>query len=52
VPKSGSDAEAIQKVREAREKARVQPVENRAWGRPQQVEEPKPVDLSSADPNA
>ena len=52
VPKSGSDAEAIQKIREAREKAHTQSMENRAWGRPAVVEEPKPVDLSSADPNA
>lgn len=52
VPKSGSDAESIQKVKEARDKANSQPVENRGWGRPQQVEEPKPVDLNASDPNA
>ena len=52
VPKSGSDAEAIQKVKEARDKAIAQPVENRVWGRPPQVEEPKPVDLNASDPNA
>jgi penicillin-binding protein 1A len=52
VPKSGSDAEAIQKVKEARDKANSQPVENRVWGRPKQVEEPKPVDLNASDPNA
>jgi penicillin-binding protein 1A len=52
VPKSGSDAEAIQKVKEARAKAAGQPVENRVWGRPKQVEEPKPVDLNASDPNA
>ncbi len=51
VPKSGSDAEAIQKVKEARDKANAQPAENRIWGRPQQVEEPKPVDLNVTDPN-
>lgn len=51
VPKSGSDAEAIQKVKEARDKANGQPVENRVWGRPKQVEEPKPVDLNATDPN-
>ena len=51
VPKSGSDGEAIQKVREARDKANAQPVENRVWGRPKVVEEPKPVDLSGTDPN-
>jgi hypothetical protein len=51
VPKSGSDAEAIQKVKEARDKANTQPVENRVWGRPRQVEEPKPVDLNATDPN-
>jgi penicillin-binding protein 1A len=51
VPKSGSDAEAIQKVKEARDKAAVQPVENRIWGRPPQVEEAKPVDLNASDPN-
>jgi len=52
VPKSGSDAEAIQKVKEARDKAAAQPVENRVWGRPKVVEEPKPVDLNATDPNA
>ncbi|GLH66380.1 penicillin-binding protein 1A [Geothrix edaphica] len=53
VPKSGSDAEAIQKVKEARDKANVQPVENRIWGRPKVVEEaPKPVDLNATDPNS
>ncbi len=52
VPRSGSDAEAIQKVREARDKAHTQPVESRIWGRPQQIEEPKPVDLNASDPNA
>ncbi|NTV74591.1 MAG: hypothetical protein HGA66_10330, partial [Holophaga sp.] len=31
-PKSASTGEAIQKVREARQKANTQPVENRAWG--------------------
>jgi penicillin-binding protein 1A len=51
VPKSGSDAEAIQKIREARNKAGVQPVENRIWGRPRVVEEPRPVDLNATDPN-
>jgi penicillin-binding protein 1A len=51
VPKSGSDAEAIQKVKEARDKANAQPVENRVWGRPKVVEEPKPVDLNATDPN-
>jgi penicillin-binding protein 1A len=51
VPRSGSDAEAIQKVREARDKAGYQPVENRVWGRPRVVEEPKPVDLNATDPN-
>lgn len=52
VPKSGSDAEAIQKVKEARDKAQSQPVENRVWGRPKPVEETKPVDLNASDPNA
>jgi penicillin-binding protein 1A len=52
VPKSGSDAESIQKVKEARDKAAGQPVENRVWGRPKEVEEVKPVDLSAVDPNA
>lgn len=52
VPKSGSDAEAIQKVKEARDKANVLPVENRVWGRPPAVEEEKPVDLNATDPNA
>jgi penicillin-binding protein 1A len=51
VPRSGSDAEAIQKIREARDKANVQPVENRVWGRLRQVEEAKPVDLNAMDPN-
>lgn len=52
VPKSGSDAEAIQKVKEARDKAATQPVENRVWGQPAKVEEPKPVDLNATDPNS
>lgn len=52
LPKSGSDADAIQKVKEARDKAAVQPVENRIWGRPKVVEEPiKPLDLNATDPN-
>ncbi|WP_291271066.1 PBP1A family penicillin-binding protein [Geothrix sp.] len=51
-PRSGSDAEAIQKVREARDKANGQPTEVRIWGRPKPVEEPKPVDLGASDPNA
>jgi len=51
MPKSGSDADAIQKVKEARDKAAVQPVENRIWGKPKQVEEPKPLDLNATDPN-
>jgi hypothetical protein len=51
VPKSGSDAEAIQKIKEARDKAAGQPAENRIWGRPKQVDEPKPVDLNATDPN-
>lgn len=50
-PRSGSDAEAIQKVKEARDKAAVQPVENRVWGQPAKVEEPKPLDLNATDPN-
>jgi len=52
VPKSGSDAEAIRQVKESRDKANAQPVENRIWGRPPQVEEPKPLDLNASDPNA
>lgn len=52
VPKSGSDAEAIQKVKEARDKAAAQPMENRVWGQPKVVEEPaKPLDLNATDPN-
>lgn len=51
VPKSGSDAEAIRLVREARDKANVQPVENRIWGRIKPIEEAKPVDLNATDPN-
>jgi penicillin-binding protein 1A len=52
-PRSGSDAEAIQKVREARDKAAAQPMENRIWGRPQQpAEEAKPLDLNASDPNS
>ena len=50
-PRSGSDAEAIRKIREAREKANAQPMENRPWGRPVQTEPPKPVDLNGNDPN-
>ncbi|MBK9796461.1 MAG: PBP1A family penicillin-binding protein [Holophagaceae bacterium] len=52
MPKSGSDAEAIQKIKEARDKAHTQAVENRIWGRPKVVEEVKPVDLNASDPNA
>ncbi len=53
VPKSGSDAEAIQKVKEARDKAAAQPMENRVWGQPKVVEEPaKPLDLNATDPNS
>jgi penicillin-binding protein 1A len=51
MPKSGSDAETIQKVKEARDKAATQPVDTILWGRPQQVEETKPVDLNATDPN-
>ncbi|HLO68192.1 MAG TPA: PBP1A family penicillin-binding protein [Holophaga sp.] len=41
VPRSASTGEAIQRIREAREKARSQPVENRAWGAsPVRQEEP------------
>ncbi|MEI6593280.1 MAG: PBP1A family penicillin-binding protein [Holophagaceae bacterium] len=50
-PRSGSDAEAIRKIREAREKANAQPIENRPWGRPPQPEAPKPLDLMGNDPN-
>jgi len=50
-PKSGSDAEAIRLVKEARDKAHTQAAESRIWGRPQQLEEPKPVDLNATDPN-
>ncbi len=52
MPKSGSDAESIQKIKEARDKAHTQAVENRIWGRPKVVEEVKPVDLNASDPNA
>jgi penicillin-binding protein 1A len=51
VPKSGSDAEAVQQVKEARDKANSQPVEFRVWGRARPVDEPKPVDLNGSDPN-
>ncbi len=50
-PRSGSDAEAIRKIREAREKANAQPIENCPWGRPPQPEAPKPLDLMGNDPN-
>jgi len=52
VPKSGSDAETIRQVKEARDKANAQPMENRVWGRPKPVEEAKPLDLNASDPNA
>ncbi|HJW73246.1 MAG TPA: PBP1A family penicillin-binding protein [Geothrix sp.] len=52
VPKSGSDADTIKAVREARDKASSQPAETIIWGRPQPVEEAKPVDLNASDPNA
>ena len=51
VPKSGSDADAIKTIQEARAKAPSQPVEIRIWGRPKEVEQPKPVDLNTSDPN-
>ena len=50
-PRSGSDAEAIRKIREAREKANAQPMENRPWGRPPPPEAAKPLDLMGNDPN-
>ena len=51
VPKAGSDAEAIRLVKEARDKAPSQPAENRVWGRPKVMEEPKALDLNASDPN-
>jgi len=51
IPKSGSDADTIQKIKEARDKAPSQPVETRIWGRPKDLEQPKPVDLNASDPN-
>jgi penicillin-binding protein 1A len=51
VPKSGSDADTIKKIQEARAKAPSQPVEVRIWGRPKEVEQPKPVNLNTSDPN-
>ena len=50
-PKSGSDAAAIRQVKEARDRAQSQPVENRVWGRPKVVEESRPLDLNATDPN-
>ncbi|MFZ4513519.1 MAG: penicillin-binding protein 1A [Geothrix sp.] len=50
-PRSGSDAEAIRRIREAREKANAQPMENRPWGRPPPPEAAKPLDLMGNDPN-
>ena len=53
-PKSGSDAEAIQKVKDARAKAAAQPQEIRLFGGAGKVavEEPKKPDLNATDPNA
>ena len=53
VPKSASDAETTQKVKEARAKAATQPQEVRVFGRNANlaVEEKKP-DLNATDPNA
>jgi penicillin-binding protein 1A len=53
-PKSGSDAEAIQKIKEARAKAAAQPQEIRLFGGAGKVavEEPKKPDLNATDPNA
>ncbi|HEX9082796.1 MAG TPA: penicillin-binding transpeptidase domain-containing protein, partial [Holophagaceae bacterium] len=51
VPKSGSDADTIKKMKDAREKAPALPVENLVWGMPKQVDEPKPPDLEGVDPN-
>ena len=50
-PRSGSDSEAIRKIREGREKANAQPMENRPWGRPPPPEAVKPLDLMGNDPN-
>ncbi|HJW32455.1 MAG TPA: PBP1A family penicillin-binding protein [Holophagaceae bacterium] len=51
-PRSGSDAESIQKIKEARAKAGTQPQEIRVFGGTKVVEEPKKPDLNAADPNA
>ena len=51
VPRSGSDADTIRQIREARDKANSLPSENRIWGRPPALPEPKPLDLNAADPN-
>ena len=51
-PKSGSDAESIQKVKDARAKAAAQPQEIRLFGGVKVVEEPKQPDLNATDPNA
>ena len=51
VPKSGSDAEAIKLIKEARDKAPALPPENIVRGLIKPVDEPKPVDLSGSDPN-
>jgi penicillin-binding protein 1A len=51
VPKSPSDAETIQKIKDARAKAASQPQEVRLWGRPKTVEAPPPPSLEGTDPN-
>lgn len=51
VPKSPSDADAIEKVKEARAKASTQPQEVRLWGRPQAAVAAPPPSLEGNDPN-
>lgn len=53
VPKSSSDAEAIERVKESRAKAGSQPMEVRLWGRPRaEVPTSEPPKLEGTDPNA
>lgn len=50
-PRAGTDAEALRRIREARDRAHAQPMENRPWGRPPAIQEALPLDLAGRDPN-
>ncbi len=51
MPKAPSDADTIQKIKDARAKAASQPQEVRLWGRPKTAEAPPAPNLEGTDPN-